>query len=151
MWTEQSRGRMAKIAKKTKRYSSDLTDEEWEPIAPLMPKTRTAGASAGSRVPGGDQYGALPGALGLRLANAAGPLRSLAHGLRLVPGTGPPLSVPDDPRRRADAGPRASRARGEPVGGGDRQPVGQGSARRNTGLRRRQENFGAQASHRGGH
>ncbi|RWM26327.1 MAG: hypothetical protein EOR74_15200 [Mesorhizobium sp.] len=28
-WTEQSRGRMAQIAKKTKRYPSDLTDEEW--------------------------------------------------------------------------------------------------------------------------
>ena len=38
MWTEQSRGRMAKIAKKTKRYPSDLTDEEWGEIAPLMPK-----------------------------------------------------------------------------------------------------------------
>lgn len=38
MWTEQSRGRMAKIAGKTKRYPSDLTDEEWEVIAPLMPK-----------------------------------------------------------------------------------------------------------------
>src|SRR5271168_2824548 len=38
MWTEQSRGRMARIAKKTKRYPSDLTDEEWEQIAPLMPK-----------------------------------------------------------------------------------------------------------------
>ncbi|ESW72021.1 hypothetical protein X772_33600 [Mesorhizobium sp. LSJC280B00] len=30
MWTKQSRGRMAQIAKKTKRYPSDLTDEEWE-------------------------------------------------------------------------------------------------------------------------
>ena len=29
---------MAKIAKKTKRYPSDLTDEEWDEIAPLMPK-----------------------------------------------------------------------------------------------------------------
>ena len=29
---------MAEIAKKTKRYPSDLTDEEWERIAPLMPK-----------------------------------------------------------------------------------------------------------------
>jgi transposase len=29
---------MAKIAKKTKRYPSDLTDEEWERLAPLMPK-----------------------------------------------------------------------------------------------------------------
>jgi transposase len=38
MFTEQSRGRMAKIAKKTKRYPSDLTDEEWDRIAPLMPK-----------------------------------------------------------------------------------------------------------------
>src|SRR5829696_7017363 len=38
MWTEQSRGRMAEIARKTKRYPSDLTDEEWERIAPLMPK-----------------------------------------------------------------------------------------------------------------
>ena len=38
MWTEQSRGRMAQIARKTKRYPSDLTDEEWEQIAPLMPK-----------------------------------------------------------------------------------------------------------------
>src|ERR1700756_5927851 len=38
MWTEESRGRMANIAKKIKRYPSDLTDEEWEQIAPLMPK-----------------------------------------------------------------------------------------------------------------
>jgi transposase len=29
---------MARIAKKTKRYPSDLTDEEWERIAPLMPR-----------------------------------------------------------------------------------------------------------------
>jgi transposase len=29
---------MAQIAKKTKRYPSDLTDEEWDQIAPLMPK-----------------------------------------------------------------------------------------------------------------
>lgn len=29
---------MAEIARKTKRYPSDLTDEEWERLAPLMPK-----------------------------------------------------------------------------------------------------------------
>jgi transposase len=29
---------MARIAKKTKRYPSDLTDEEWAEIAPLIPK-----------------------------------------------------------------------------------------------------------------
>jgi transposase len=37
MWNEKSRSRMAQIAKKTKRYPSDLTDEEWAQIAPLMP------------------------------------------------------------------------------------------------------------------
>ena len=29
---------MAEIARKTKRYPSDLTDEEWERIRPLLPK-----------------------------------------------------------------------------------------------------------------
>lgn len=28
---------MAGIARKTKRYPSDLTDEEWSAIAPLLP------------------------------------------------------------------------------------------------------------------
>ena len=34
---------MAKIARKTKRYPSDLTDEEWDRIAPLMPKPGRCG------------------------------------------------------------------------------------------------------------
>jgi transposase len=38
MWKPGHRSRMGKLAKKTKRYPSDLTDEEWERIAPLMPK-----------------------------------------------------------------------------------------------------------------
>lgn len=38
MWTQQSRGRIAQIAKMTKRYPCDLTDEEWVRIAQLMPK-----------------------------------------------------------------------------------------------------------------
>jgi transposase len=38
MWTASSRGRIAEIERKTKRYPSDLTDEEWERIAPLMPR-----------------------------------------------------------------------------------------------------------------
>jgi transposase len=43
MWTEQSRGRMADIARKTKRYPSDLTDEEWARIAPVMPRPSRRG------------------------------------------------------------------------------------------------------------
>ncbi|MFN3592948.1 MAG: IS5/IS1182 family transposase, partial [Thermaurantiacus sp.] len=38
MWTQRSRGRMAEIVRKTRRYPLDLTDEEWERIAPLMPR-----------------------------------------------------------------------------------------------------------------
>jgi transposase len=34
---------MAEITRKTKRYPSDLTDEEWEQIAPLMPRPRHRG------------------------------------------------------------------------------------------------------------
>ncbi|MCR4282551.1 MAG: IS5 family transposase [Bauldia sp.] len=37
MWNQANRGRMADIEKKTKRYPSDLTDEEWERIAPFLP------------------------------------------------------------------------------------------------------------------
>jgi putative transposase len=35
---------MAKIAKKTKRYPSDLTDEEWSAVEPLLPKAAPAGS-----------------------------------------------------------------------------------------------------------
>lgn len=38
MWTKLSRSRMVLIAWKTKCYPSDLTDEEWEQIAPLISK-----------------------------------------------------------------------------------------------------------------
>jgi putative transposase len=34
---------MAKIEKKTKRYPSDLTDEEWSAMEPLMPPARATG------------------------------------------------------------------------------------------------------------
>jgi putative transposase len=43
MWTPANRGRMAEIEKKPKRYPSDLTDEEWERIAPLLPKPAKRG------------------------------------------------------------------------------------------------------------
>lgn len=43
MWTKQTRGRMAKIERRTKRYPSDLTDAEWERIVPLLPKVARRG------------------------------------------------------------------------------------------------------------
>ncbi|WP_145995992.1 transposase, partial [Acetobacter aceti] len=43
MWTPEQRGQMADITRRTKRYPSDLTDEEWEHIAPLMPPANRRG------------------------------------------------------------------------------------------------------------
>jgi putative transposase len=37
MWTPETRGRMAEIRKKLKRYPTDMTDEEWSVIEPLLP------------------------------------------------------------------------------------------------------------------
>jgi transposase len=36
MWTSETRGRMAEIRKKLKRYPTDMTDEEWSVIEPLL-------------------------------------------------------------------------------------------------------------------
>ncbi|MFT8828755.1 MAG: IS5/IS1182 family transposase, partial [Acetobacter syzygii] len=30
MWTSEQKIRMARVTRKTKRYPSDMTDEEWE-------------------------------------------------------------------------------------------------------------------------
>jgi len=37
MWTKASRGRMAELEKRTKRYPTDLNDEGWEIIDPFLP------------------------------------------------------------------------------------------------------------------
>ena len=47
MWTREHRGRMTDIARKTKRYPTDLTDEEWVRIEPLMPKPPKRGRKIG--------------------------------------------------------------------------------------------------------
>ena len=51
MWTRESRGRMAESACKTKRYPTDLTDEEWERIKPLLPKVSERGHRPESDLP----------------------------------------------------------------------------------------------------
>jgi putative transposase len=38
MWTPKTRGRIAAIEKKTKRYPTDLTDAEWEHVRSLLPR-----------------------------------------------------------------------------------------------------------------
>src|ERR1700757_1433296 len=43
MWSPTTRGRMAEIEKKTKRYPTDLTDEEWLRIEPFLPGPAKSG------------------------------------------------------------------------------------------------------------
>lgn len=47
MWTRETRGRMAEIERRTKRYPTDLTDAEWARIAPLLPAPRRRGRKPG--------------------------------------------------------------------------------------------------------
>src|SRR5258708_10561444 len=46
MWTPATRGRMAEIEKKTKRYPTHLTDEEWARIEPFLPGAAESGRPA---------------------------------------------------------------------------------------------------------
>jgi putative transposase len=43
MWTAKTRGRMVEIERKTKRYLTDLTDEEWAQIEPFLPRPARRG------------------------------------------------------------------------------------------------------------
>lgn len=43
MWAPATRGRMAEIEKKTKRYPTELTDEEWARIEPFLPGAAKSG------------------------------------------------------------------------------------------------------------
>jgi putative transposase len=47
MWTAAARKRMAEIAKKSKRYPSDLTDEEWARVEPFLPGGSKKGRPVG--------------------------------------------------------------------------------------------------------
>lgn len=38
MWTPKTRGRVAAVERKLKRYPTDLTDEEWSHFEPVLPK-----------------------------------------------------------------------------------------------------------------
>ena len=67
----------AAIERKTKRYPTDLSDEEWEHIEPLLPATRR-------RKPAVDLRDPLRDALRLRLAHAAEGLPAPVDGVLVV-------------------------------------------------------------------
>ena len=85
---------MAKIEKKTKRYPSDLTDEEWARIEPLLPKPAKKG-----RKPAVDMREIVNAIRYMApwLAYAAEQLPTLADGLLVVSPVRSATSVPHHP------------------------------------------------------
>jgi len=84
---------MAKIAK-TKRHPSDLTDEEWERIAPLLPEPAKRGRKPTvdmREIVNAIRYMARSGGGWRMLPN------TLADGLLVVPSLRPAASVPHHP------------------------------------------------------
>src|SRR5271154_6161033 len=144
MWTPATRGRMAKIEKKTKRYPSDLTDEEWARIEPFLPRASKAGR---------------PIEVDLReVLNAIRYMARSGGGWRMLPNDFPPWQTVYWWFRRFvrrlmfqtihDVALMLDRERvgrgASPTGGRRRQPIGQSSRSENKGIRRGQEDRGSQ-------
>ncbi len=101
MWTQASRGRMAEIARKTKRYPTDLTDEEWERIRALLPKAPRRGRKPKTdmrEVMNAIRYMARSGG-GWRMLPK---VRPMADHLLVVPPLCTAAAVSHHPRRGAD-------------------------------------------------
>ncbi|WP_420703604.1 transposase, partial [Brucella intermedia] len=49
MWIRETQGRKARVERKSKRYPTDLPDEEWKQIAPLLPKPAERRPARGSQ------------------------------------------------------------------------------------------------------
>src|ERR671911_2655145 len=121
MWTKEHRARQAAFERR--RYPTDLTDEEWERIRPLLPRPAKRGRRPSVDGSARDPQRHPPAGAGrLRLAHAAARLPVLADGALVVPALRPSAPVPHRPRRRADARPRAGWASPEPERRGAGQP-----------------------------
>ena len=131
MWTPEHR---QAAARRGLRYPSDLTDAEWALIEPMIPPARRGGRPRDVNVREvlngifyvlwtGCQWSALPKDL---------PPKS--DGTSLLHAVGLGRHARAHPPRALCGGTRPGRARGEPIGGGDRQPERQGSAKRGASL-----------------
>ena len=103
MWTRENRGRMAEIARKTKRYPTDLSDEEWGRIKPLLPKPPKRGRKVSvdlREMLNAIRYMARSGG-GWRIA--ANEFRPVANRILVVSTVRASDAVPDHSRRVADA------------------------------------------------
>ena len=142
-WTEITRRQYRRDGL---RYASDMTDEEWQLIAPHLPPAKPLGRPRDDRPARGGERDALRADDGLPVAPAAQGLPALHHGAAVLLRLARRRDLAADQPSSAAGGARGDGPRGQPVGRGDRQPVGQDDrGRRAARLRRRQEDQGPQA------
>jgi putative transposase len=89
MWNTATRGRMVAIEKKTKRYPSDLTDEEWGALDGLLPQPATRGRKRTT------DLREVVNALCYMVRSC--PLSAVANRVLVVSPLCPPAAVQDDP------------------------------------------------------
>ena len=148
-WNEATR---EQYTRPRDRFESDVPDEEWALVEPLLPRPSKMGRPREHGPSGGVQRGSVPVEHGMPVAGDSPLLSAVCNGSELF------LQM----ARHRGSGPHAGRASRPRAGPGgplcgaerrrDRQPVGEDDGeRRPRRLRRRQEDQGAQqAACRGG-
>src|SRR5690242_19051368 len=122
MWTEITR---EQYRREGLRYASDMTDAEWAMGEPLMPAAKRLGRPRKVELRGVCREPALHPENGLSLASVAARFSKPLVGAALLLCLANRWTMGTDQFRPAPAGPRTGWPRGEPLGRGDRQPVGQ--------------------------
>ena len=112
-----------------KPYKSDLTDDQWALIEPLIPPAQAGRPAPRGRHAGGAQHPALPGPHRLPVGLAAARPAAQEHRLRLLPAVARRRHLAADRRRPAPEGPGGRGPRPDAAGRLHRQPDGQGRPR----------------------
>ena len=123
---------MADIAKKTKRYPTDLTDEELSRIESLLPRSPKRGRRRSvdlREILNAIRYMARSGGGWRMLPKDFSPWQTVYWWFRPLRAA---ALVPHHPRHCLDDRPGAVRTGGEPHGGRHRQPVGEGAGGQGT-------------------
>ena len=127
MWTTENRIR---YDRSKLRYPSDLTDEEWAFIKPLIPPAKPRGQQTDDRCARGRQRFDVHPQHGVPMGVAAQGFATAQHGQRLLLPLEPRPDVGSHPSHALCAMPRTDRPRSEPNGGDHRQPERQECGKR---------------------
>ena len=139
MWTEITR---PKYDRGGLRYASDLTDAEWELVEPYLPPAADDGSARGG------ERNPVPAQERLSVASAAEGVSATLDRTAVFLCLAGRRHMAADQSPSADGGAPGRGARGQSLGRGDRQPVGEDHRKRRPArVRRGQEDQGPQAPH----